>query len=254
MNRVLRAPAAAILAALAVLAAAGCADTGSDTEVVSAADLQKDIAARLAQAGAPPKSVTCRGGLPGQPGAATRCDVALSDTNSIEPVVTLVTADPVNYTVTPAVSAEQLAAAVANVMSAQQVSCQSGLDGTTGAQAAQPGQAAQTLCEVTRNGTRITHTVEVTDVEGLLMSYSVLPSLGEQELEGILADRLEAQTGQRPARVDCSADLQGRVGATADCAVETGGKQESRESRDSYVLTVTTVDGDAIDFSLEPRR
>lgn len=221
-----------------VLIVGGCADTGSSAEVVSAASLQSDIDKRLTEAGLAPKSVACQSGLPGQPGASTRCDVVLSDTNSIQPVVTLTTSDPVNYAVTPAVSAEQLAKAVGALLSTPEVSCQSGLDGKTGAQA---------RCDVTRDGVTMTRTVEVTNVEGLLMSYEVLPSLGREEVQRLLADRVAAQNGQRPDSAACAGDLQGTVGATTDCTVVNGG------SVSVFTLTVTKVDGDAIDFGYAPK-
>lgn len=224
-------------AALALLAV-GCGGGESSAEVVSAATLQKDITARLTQAGKPPKSVSCQGGLPGSPGASTRCDVVLSDTNSIQPVVTLTTADPVGYVVNPAVSAEQLAKAVGALLSAPQVSCRSGLDGKTG---------AETLCEVTRDSSPISRTVVVTNVEGLLMSYSVLPSLGKREVEGLLSTRLAEAGGQRPDHVDCSGDLQGKVGATLDCSVTTAGEPSP------MTLTVTKVNGDTIEFDAAPK-
>ena len=221
-----------------VVLAGGCAGTDTSAEVVSAATLQSDIAKRLTEAGLTPKSVTCNSGLPGQPGASTRCDVALSDTNSIQPVVTLTTSDPVNYAVTPAVSAEQLATAVGGLLSTNQVKCQSGLDGKTGAQA---------RCDVTRDGVTMNRTVEVTNIEGLLMSYKVLPSLGRQEVERLLIDQVAAQDGKRPERASCAGDLQGTVGATTDCAVVSGG------SSTDVTLTVTKVDGDAMDFGYEPK-
>lgn len=228
--------AAGILALM--LVAGGCADTGSSAEVVSAASLQSDIDKRLTEAGLKPKSVTCQSGLPGQPGASTRCDVVLSDTNSIQPVVTLTTSDPVNYAVTPAVSAGQLATAVGALLSTPEVSCQSGLDGKTGAQA---------RCDVTRDGVAMTRTVEVTNVEGLLMSYEVLPSLGRGEVQRLLVDRVAAQNGQQPESASCAGDLQGTLGATTDCTVVTGG------SVSIFTLTVTKVDGDAIDFGYAPK-
>lgn len=229
-------PIAALVAVTAVIA--GCSGSGSSAEVVSAANLQKDIADRLTQAGLKPASVTCQSGLPGEPGSSTRCDVVISDTNSIQPVVTLTTADPVNYAVTPAVSADQLAKAVGALLSAREVTCKSGLEGRTGAQA---------LCDVTRDGVAMTRTVEVTNVEGLLMSYSVLPALSRRQVQDLLAQRWAAQNGQRPDRADCTGDLQGRIGATLDCTVLAGGQGQD------LTLTVTTVNGDAIDFGYQTK-
>lgn len=230
---------AGVLAALTLLAS-GCAvlRSGEGAEAVSAENLQKDIANRLTEAGQPPKSVTCQGGLGDLPGATTRCDVVLTDTNSIQPVVTLTAANPLTYTVTPAVSAGQLATAVGALLKSSGVDCKTGLEGTSGA-------AAQ--CDVAADGVTMTRTVEVTGVQGLLMSYAVLPVLGKQQLDGLLADRLAAETGQRPERADCTGDLQGKVGATVDCAVVRGGNAEQ------LTLTVAKVDGDVIDFGYGPK-
>lgn len=232
--------AAAILAALVALTA-GCSLLRSGGgEVVSAENLQKDIASRLTAAGHPPKSVTCQSGLADEAGASTRCDVVLTDTNGIEPVVTLTTADPLNYVVTPAVSADQLAKAVAALLGTAQVTCAAGLDGKAG---------AQTQCDVTRDGTTLSRTIEVTNVEGLLMSYSVLPvkALDKVQVQGLLADRLAAEGGSRPERTDCDGDLQAAVGASVECTVVNDGQARQ------LTLTVTKVDGDVVDFGYAPK-
>ncbi len=222
-----------------VVFATGCSllRSGDGGEAVSAADLQKDIADRLARAGQAPKSLACQGGLAAETGASTRCDVVLSDTNSIQPIVTLTSVNPLNYDVTAAVSREQLATAVAGLLSGSDVTCQSGLDGKTGAQA---------QCTVTKDGVRAVRTVEVTNVEGLLMSYEVLPVLSRDQVQGLLGDRL-AQSGPRPERVECLGDLQGKVGATLDCTAVVGGSSEQ------FMLTVTNVNGDVIDFGVTPK-
>lgn len=230
---------AGMLAAVAVLTS-GCAllRSGGGAEAVSAENLQKDIANRLTEAGQPPKSVICQSGLGDQPGAMTRCDVVLSDTNSIQPVVTLASANPLNYAVSPAISAPQLAKAVGALLNSTEVKCRSGLEGKQGAEA---------LCDVTAGGANMARTVVVTGVQGLLMSYAVLPVLGRQQVAGLLADRLAAETGRRPEKVDCAGDLQGKVGATVDCSVVDAGKSEQ------MVLTVAKVDGDVIDFGYAPK-
>lgn len=226
-------------AAVAVaVVAAGCASEPVG-EAVSAANLQKNITERLTTAGVTPKVVTCSSGLPAEPGASTRCDVVLTDTNSIQPVVTLTTTDPVNYAVTPAVSGQQLATAVGALLSTDEVSCAAGLEGKTGAQA---------ICEVTRDGVAMTRIVEVTNVEGLLMSYSVLPAIDRDEAQDLLAMQWAEDNGGRlPERTDCRGDLQGQVGATLDCTVVVDGQSSD------LTLTVTKVDGDAVEFGYEPK-
>lgn len=219
------------------VAAAGCAAEPVG-EAVSAANLQKNITERLTAAGVTPKTVTCASGLPAEPGASTRCDVVLTDTNSIQPVITLTTTDPVNYAVTPAVSGEQLARAVGGLLSTTEVTCKDGLEGKTGAQA---------RCEVTRDGVAMTRTVEVTNVEGLLMSYSVLPAIARDQVQDLLAKQWAADNGRPPERTDCRGDLQGQVGATLDCTVVAGGQSSD------LTLTVTKVNGDAVEFGYEPK-
>jgi hypothetical protein len=224
------------VAAVLLAPTAGCsALRAGGGEAVSAPDLQKDITDRLTQAGHPPKSVSCKGGLKAEAGASTRCDVVLGDTNSIEPVVTVTAVDPVTYSVAPAVSGEQLAAAVGRLLASPTVDCESGLDGKIGAQA---------QCEVTKDAVMMTRTVEVTNVEGLLMSYAVLPVLARQQVQDLLAERLQ---GGRPDTVDCAGDLQGKVGASLDCTTVTGG------ARQRLTLTVTGVKGDQIDFAVAPK-
>ena len=228
----------AVVAAVTTVVAAGCASEPVG-EAVSAANLQKNITERLSAAGVTPKTVTCVSGLPAEPGASTRCDVVLTDTNSIQPVVTLTTTDPVNYAVTPAVSGEQLGTAVAALLSTKEVTCNDGLEGKTGARA---------TCEVTRDGVAMTRTVEVTNVEGLLMSYSVLPAIDRAEVQDLLARQWAQDNGGRPPeRTDCRGDLQGQVGTTLDCTVVADGQGSD------LTLTVTKVDGDAVEFGYEPK-
>jgi len=61
--------------------------TGSKPAVGKEA-LQNDIAARLANAGQQPQSVTCEHDLVGEVGKTARCVVVMSSTNSFEPVIT----------------------------------------------------------------------------------------------------------------------------------------------------------------------
>ena len=107
------APVAAVTVACA--AVSGCTfnignPTGSGTAKVSKADLQKDISQRLADAGRAPQSVSCPDDLVGEVGKTMRCEVIVSATSSLEPIVTVtgVEGDKVDYDIAPAVSKTQL--------------------------------------------------------------------------------------------------------------------------------------------------
>ena len=108
----------AVLAAMAVtgLTLTGCSfSIGSGgPPVVAKADLQKEISQRLEKAGQKPQSVDCKDDLTGVVGKSVTCEVALSDTNVFEPVVTVTKVDgsTVSYDMAPAVSKEQLQKAV----------------------------------------------------------------------------------------------------------------------------------------------
>ena len=51
--------------------------TGTGPPVVAKADLEKDIADRLTEAGETPQSVTCEEDLVGEVGKTARCEVVL---------------------------------------------------------------------------------------------------------------------------------------------------------------------------------
>jgi len=235
-------------AALTGGAAGGCSfnfSTGSKP-VVSKSDLQNDISERLEKAGQKPESVTCKSDLEGEVGKTTPCEVVLSDTNSFEPVVTVtkVEGSTVSYDMTPAVSREQLEKAVSHLVAkasdvkVDSVRCESGLEGTKGAEA---------HCAVTTGSATLNRTVAVTKVDGLLMNFTLIPVLPKRQVEDSLGDQLESQLGQRPDSVDCAGDLEGKAGNTVDCLVVAGD-----ESQD-FTLTVTGVRGDRINYNYAPK-
>ncbi|WP_328355959.1 DUF4333 domain-containing protein [Mycobacterium sp. NBC_00419] len=239
----------AVLAALVLggTALSGCSFSASTGKpVVDKADLQKDIADRLDKAGQKPESVTCKDNLDGEVGKSTRCEVVLSATNSFEPIVTVtkVEGSTVSYDMTPAVNKEQLQKVVSNLLSessgakVDSVSCESGLEGKKGAEA---------HCDVTADGVTVRRTVDVTKVDGLLMNFTVIPVLPKVQVENSLLDQLAAQLGQRPDSADCSDDLEGKPGTTVDCAVVAG------EENQDFTLTVTTVEGDTVNYSFAPK-
>jgi Domain of unknown function (DUF4333) len=156
----------------AVLVCAATAGCGSETPTVASADLQADITKRLDDAGQTPQSVTCQTDLEGVVGKSTVCEVVLSETNAIEPIVevTKVEDTTVSYEMTPALSKEQLERSVAALVTesagekATEVTCQSGLKGEEGTEA---------NCSMELGGEPLDTVVTVTTVDGLLMNFEV---------------------------------------------------------------------------------
>jgi hypothetical protein len=241
------------LAVVSALIATSAALTGCsfifgvrNTPTVSRESLQKDITDKLTKSGAPPKSVTCSEDLVGEVGKISRCDVDLGPTDSIQAVVKVnsVNGSTVNLDYTPAVSQQQLEKSVSALIAdatsgnVDSVSCESGLDGTVGADA---------FCTVDSAGTTLRREVEVSKAEDLSMNYGVLPILPKDEVGSSLIDELAQQMGQRPDAANCSDNLQGKTGAEVDCVVSAGGQTET------FAVTVTGVDGSHINYSYQAK-
>jgi hypothetical protein len=168
----------AVLAAAGLLCGAlsGCTVNGGGLNVptVSRTALQQDIAQRLADAGEKPESVTCRQDLVGDVGTTAHCEVVVSASNSFEPIVTVTAVDgaAIDYEMAPAVSPRQLEDVVARLVAdsggpqVKVVSCESGLQGTIGAVA---------HCDLDADGVWTPHTVTVSGVRGLMMTFELLP-------------------------------------------------------------------------------
>jgi hypothetical protein len=165
--------AAATVGAAVIVGLSGCSfSIGGGTPTVTKADLQSDIADRLQKAGQKPVSVTCTADLEGVVGKTTTCEVVLSATNAFEPTVsvTKVEGSTVSYEMAPALSQAQLEKSVKDIVAksvgraVESVTCESGLEGKVGNKAS---------CEVTAGGETSTDTVTVTEVDGLLMNFSV---------------------------------------------------------------------------------
>jgi hypothetical protein len=162
----------AVGAALLVCAATAGCSSGSDTPTVAGADLQADITKRLEEAGEKPQSVTCNADLEGVVGKTTRCEVVLSETNAIEPIVevTKVEDTTVSYEMTPALSQAQLEKSVAALVSdtaggeVTDVTCQSGLEGEDGTEA---------NCSMQLDGEPLDVVASVTSVDGLMLNFEV---------------------------------------------------------------------------------
>lgn len=171
-------PSGAVLAAAGMLccALAGCSTNsgGINVPTVSRRALQEDIAKRLADAGEKPESVTCKQDLAGQLGTTAHCEVVFSANNKFEPTITVtgVDGDAINYKMTPAVSRQQLEEVVSRlvvdsgVLDVKAVVCASGMEGAVG---------AVSHCDVDAGGTRLRRTVEVSAVNGLMMSFELVP-------------------------------------------------------------------------------
>ena len=214
---------------------------------VSKDALQTDIADRLAKAGEQPQSVTCKEDLIGEVGKTARCDVVMSPTNSFEPVITVTGVDgsTINYEMSPALSKEQLE-------KAGLAACRRCRGRTASTQCpASPDwrarSAAVAHCDVDAGGVKLRRTVEVNTVEGLMMNFDVVPVLTKAEVESSLLNELEIQTRRRPDSARCSGNLEGRPGNTVECTVVSG------PDTASFILMVTTVEGDKINYSYTPR-
>jgi hypothetical protein len=120
---------------------------------------------------------------------------------------------------------------------ADSVQCETGLEGQKG---------AEVHCNVTVNGQTEVRTVDVTKVDGLLMNFNLIPILPQADLENSLLEQLTPQVGRRPDSATCAGNLDGKPGNTVDCTVVAG--QESQD----FTLTVTSVDGNQINFKYAP--
>jgi hypothetical protein len=162
-----------VTALVVTVLATACGDDGNgESPIVSRESLQADIADRLVRAGQPPGSVNCLQDLVGEVGRTARCDVVMHGANSFQPVATVTAVDgtTVDYEMTPAMSQAQLERAVARLVvenggpPADSVACEAGLDGTVDAIA---------YCDVDAGGVRARRAVQVTEVSGLTMNFTL---------------------------------------------------------------------------------
>jgi len=76
---------------------------------------------------------------------------------------------------------------------------------------------------------------------------SALGVTPKQQLEDTLLERLAASGGQEPDTVDCVGDLQAQPGGTVECTVATD------LAGQVYLVTVTTVEADTVNFAYAPK-
>ncbi len=235
------------MVALGCVGLAGCSvdmQTGTGPPVVEKAALQNDITERLTKAGQAPQSVSCAEDLVGEVGKTTRCEVVLSETNAIEPIVkaTKVDGATIDYEMTPALSQVQLQDQVGRQMEQNQtaadtVSCVGGLEGVVG---------DQTRCTVAGGGDTTEIVVKVAEVDGLLLNFQIIPVVEKAALQNDITERL-TEAGQAPQSVLCAEDLVGEVGMTTRCEVVL-----SETNAIEPIVKATKVDGATIDYEMTP--
>ena len=103
----------------------------------------------------------------------------------------------------------------------------------------------------TKAQTNSTPSASATDLQQLSGSGTAAASASgvtpKQQLEDALLERLAAGSDQAPDTVDCVGDLQATAGQTIECTVSTD------LAGQVYVVTVTSVDGDMVNFTYAPK-
>jgi hypothetical protein len=87
--------------------------------------------------------------------------------------------------------------------------------------------------------------VTVTKADGSTIDYELTPAVSKEQLEGAVS-RLAATPGAPVGSVSCESGLDGRVGATTRCEVESAGVTVQR------TVTVNNVEGLMMNFDLVP--
>jgi hypothetical protein len=119
---------------------------------------------------------------------------------------------------------------------AESVACQQDLIGQVG---------RTTRCDVAVSGANdFELMVTVTRVDGSTVDYGMSPALSQRQLEKAVTALVATNSGDRVDSVACESGLEGTVGATAYCDVDSGGKKERRTVR------VTEVSGLTMNFNL----
>ena len=85
-------------------------------------------------------------------------------------------------------------------------------------------------------------------MDGVTLVISPLIALMKDQVQESLLDEIGTQLGQRPDSAECSNDLEGKPGNTIECNVVAGSEAQD------FVLTVTSVDGDKINYRYDPKR
>jgi hypothetical protein len=120
----------------------------------------------------------------------------------------------------------------------QSVTCKQDLVGVVGKTA---------RCEVVMSPTNsFEPVVTVTGVDGSAINYEMSPAVSKEQLEKAVSRLVADAAHVQAASVSCESGLEGKVGATAHCDVDTGGVKLRR------TVEVNTVEGLMMNFDLVP--
>ncbi len=120
----------------------------------------------------------------------------------------------------------------------QSVTCEDNLIGKVG---------KTTRCEVVMSATNsFEPVITVTGVDGSAINYEMSPAVSKQQLEKAVSRLVADAAHAPPASVSCESGLDGKVGATAHCEVDSGGVKLRR------TVEVNTVEGLMMNFDVVP--
>jgi Domain of unknown function (DUF4333) len=120
----------------------------------------------------------------------------------------------------------------------QSVTCQDNLIGKVG---------KTTRCEVVMSPTNsFEPLITVTGVDGSAIDYEMSPAVSKEQLEKAVSRLVTDAAHAPPASVSCESGLDGKVGATAHCEVDSGGVKLRR------TVKVNTVEGLMMNFDVVP--
>jgi Domain of unknown function (DUF4333) len=120
----------------------------------------------------------------------------------------------------------------------QSVTCKDDLIGEVGKTA---------RCEVVISPTNsFEPVITVTGVEGSTINYEMSPALSKEQLEKAVSRMVANATHTPVASVSCESGLEGKVGATAHCEVDSDGVKLRR------TVEVASIEGLMMDFDVVP--
>ena len=120
----------------------------------------------------------------------------------------------------------------------QSVTCQDDLIGEVG---------QTTRCEVVMSPTNsFEPVITVTGVDGSAINYEMSPAVSKEQLENAVSRLVADAAHAPPASVSCESGLDGEVGATAHCEVDSRGVKLRR------TVEVNTVEGLMMNFDVVP--